>query len=105
MYKVTCKTKQQVASYKPKGFIHGKIMITCKTGIHVKYVISANNIMSNVFDTYTIRPIKIIFRAPQTRPVESVNGILIMSLVVRKPVFGVSDQIRHKPACTATKDG
>ena len=28
-----------------------------------------------------------------------------MSLVVRKPVFGVSDQVRHKPGCTATEDG
>ena len=28
-----------------------------------------------------------------------------LSLVVRKPVFGVSDQIRHKPGCTATEDG
>ena len=28
-----------------------------------------------------------------------------LSLVVRKPVFGVSDQVRHKPSCTATEDG
>ena len=28
-----------------------------------------------------------------------------MSLVLRKPVVGVSDQVRHKPACTATEDG
>ena len=28
-----------------------------------------------------------------------------MSLVVRKPVFGVSDQVRHKAGCTATEDG
>ena len=28
-----------------------------------------------------------------------------MSLVVRNPVFGVSDQVRHKPGCTATEDG
>ena len=28
-----------------------------------------------------------------------------MSLFVRKPVFGVSDQVRHKPGCTATEDG
>ena len=28
-----------------------------------------------------------------------------MSLVLRKPVFGVSDQVRHKPGCTATEDG
>ena len=27
------------------------------------------------------------------------------SLVVRKPVFGVSEQVRHKPGCTATEDG
>ena len=27
---------------------------------------------------------------------------LYMSLVVRKPVFGVSDQVPHKPVCTAT---
>ena len=28
-----------------------------------------------------------------------------MSLVVRKPVFGVSDQVPHKPGCKATEDG
>ena len=28
-----------------------------------------------------------------------------MSLVVRKPVFGVSDQVRHEPGCTTTEDG
>ena len=28
-----------------------------------------------------------------------------LSLVVRKPVFGVFDQVRHKPGCTATEDG
>ena len=28
-----------------------------------------------------------------------------MSLVVRKPVFGVFNQVRHKPGCTATEDG
>ena len=27
-----------------------------------------------------------------------------LSLVVRKPVFGVSDQVRHKPGCIATED-
>ena len=28
-----------------------------------------------------------------------------MSRDVRKPVFGVSDQVRHKPGCTATEYG
>ena len=27
------------------------------------------------------------------------------SLIVSKPVFGVSDQVRHKPVCTTTEDG
>ena len=32
-------------------------------------------------------------------------SILHMSCVARKHVFGVSDQVRHKPLCTATEDG
>ena len=28
-----------------------------------------------------------------------------LSLVVRKPVFGVSDQVPHKPGCTVTEGG
>ena len=28
-----------------------------------------------------------------------------LSLVVRKPVFGVSDQVPHKPGCKAIEDG
>ena len=28
-----------------------------------------------------------------------------MSRVIRKPVFGVSDQVRHKLGSTATEDG
>ena len=29
----------------------------------------------------------------------------IVELVVRKPTFGVSEQVPHKPGCTATEDG
>ena len=32
-------------------------------------------------------------------------GIYNMSLVLRKPVFGVSDQVQHKLDCTVTEDG
>ena len=28
-----------------------------------------------------------------------------MSLIVRKSVFGVSDQVQHKPGCAVTEDG
>ena len=31
--------------------------------------------------------------------------VIHLSLVVRKPVFRVSDQVRHKPVCAATEDG
>ena len=27
----------------------------------------------------------------------------VVSLDARKPVFGVSDQVRHKPACTSSE--
>ena len=33
------------------------------------------------------------------------NNIVHMSLVVRKPVFGVSDLVRHKPGCAITEYG
>ena len=33
------------------------------------------------------------------------KGEFHMSCVVRKPVFGVSDQVRHKLVCTTTEDG
>ena len=32
-------------------------------------------------------------------------GAHIVCLDLRKPVFGVSDQVRHKPGCTATENG
>ena len=31
-------------------------------------------------------------------------GYSDLSLVVIKPVFGVSDQVRHKPGCKVTED-
>ena len=40
----------------------------------------------------------------QCRYCFSVDNPGKMSLVVRKPVFGNSDQVRHKPGCTATED-
>ena len=33
------------------------------------------------------------------------NDILELSRDVRKPVFGISDQVRHKSGCTATENG
>ena len=36
---------------------------------------------------------------------KKVGVFLYLSLVVRKPVFGGSDQVRHKSGCAATEDG
>ena len=33
------------------------------------------------------------------------HDVAYLSLVVRKPVFEVSDQVRHKPGCKTTHDG
>ena len=33
------------------------------------------------------------------------RGYDVMSLVMREPVFRVSDQVLHKPGCTATEGG
>ena len=46
-------------------------------------------VVSHCFDTSLLIPVCNVY----------------MSLVVRKTVFGVSDQVRHKSACTATEDG
>ena len=35
--------------------------------------------------------------------VAAADVTLIMSRDVKKPVFGVSDQVRHKPACTSSE--
>ena len=32
-----------------------------------------------------------------------ISAFLDMSLIVRKPVFGVSDQVPHKPGCAITE--
>ena len=33
------------------------------------------------------------------------QSVALLSLVARKPVFGVSDQVRHKSGCTTIEDG
>ena len=46
-----------------------------------------------------------VFQCISTTCPYRVHGGGDMCPVVRKPVFGVSDQVRHKPGCTATEDG
>ena len=44
-------------------------------------------------------------KSKQAKSSSSQKHRYYLSLVVRKPVFGVSDQVPHKPGCTATEDG
>ena len=44
--------------------------------------------------------VKVHFSNVDLPRVSAVN----LSLVLRKPVFGVSDQVRHKPGCQTTED-
>ena len=34
---------------------------------------------------------------------QNIPDSVYLSFVTRKPVFGVCDQVRHKPACAATE--
>ena len=42
---------------------------------------------------------------PEPRDHHQGSLVLYLSLVLRKPVFGVFDHVRHKPGCTATENG
>ena len=52
--------------------------------------------------------VTLVFR-PQTEridsPLFSTRLYMKQEHVLRKPVIGVSDQIRHKPGCTTAEDG
>ena len=63
-----------------------------------------------VTDSPTLRAVTLVsllvleLESGKYRTGQSIINVYHMSLVVRKPVFGVSDQVRHKPGCTATED-
>ena len=41
----------------------------------------------------------------EQEPKQLETAFFLYEPLVRKPVFGVSDQVRCKPGCTATEDG
>ena len=54
-----------------------------------------------------VKPFTLNFRVFTVKlvGVQNLGTLTHMSLVLRKPVFGVSDQVRHKPGCATTEDG
>ena len=56
------------------------------------------------FDTSWAGSIQLYTTALTSKVTRGCN-ILHLSLILRKPVFGVFDQVRHKPGCISTEDG
>ena len=69
----------------------------------VKYRISLSRLQENMLCTAWLLHLTTIGSS-----LTSAVGIEVikdnLSLVVRKPVFGVSDQVRHKPRCATTEN-
>ena len=65
------------------------------------YVADTNNHRIVIVDTVAKKCSVVSYASPLVCMNETEN----LSHVARKPVFGVSDQVRHKPSCTATEDG
>ena len=65
----------------------------------ISMVDMASHIRTSLVSNLT-RPTAIVLYQP-----DKLDGKNLLSLVVRKPVFGVSDLVRHKFGCTATEDG
>ena len=60
----------------------------------------------SVFRIYEqVRNNHLCTNAETTQSLEIMDNEARESLVLRKSVFGVSDQVPQKPGCTATEDG
>ena len=60
----------------------------------------------------TVYALQLLYRLNRFRVIRNENLVIFflghsvyMSHVVRKPIFGVSDQVLHNPGCTAIDDG
>ena len=86
-----------------------KLALPLKMGLGLSEVVS--NTSSKIDSTEVIskeeehQVMKSIFILSYYSPCSILRDFSDMSLVVRKPVFGVFDQVRHKPGCTIIEDG
>ena len=82
------------------------IFIDVKKLFHPKEVVFV--IFCYIFDVYHICTMLNVI-CTVLNVIYAQNQVLLyqcnMSLLVRKLVFGVSHQVRHKPGCAATEDG
>ena len=71
------------------------------------YKFSQLTVSRNLNNPSSNRPFSTVplVKRNSTLNVNTIHSILHLSLVLRKPVFGVSDQVSHKPVCTVTEDG
>ena len=69
-----------------------------KYSLHIVHQVTHSN--SNDNEEYNFKNKNLT-----TKKLIMLHALNYLSLVVRKPVFGVSDQVPHKSGCTATEDG
>ena len=101
--------KLEMDHRKLKGY---KVYVNNDPGLTLTYFSSNSNLVEITYYAYTrprclvsvyrtIGSVLVDFKLPQLL----IEMLYHLSLVLRKPVLGVSDQVQHKPGCTATEDG
>ena len=84
----------------------GFLITRLKCGDQTVLLLFAYALSRFSYDIANLEPRHIFFYGMRHEPnKDSAQPIYDLSLVVRKPVFGVSDEVRHKPSCTAIEDG
>ena len=73
--------------------------------IHIFHYRGAQSVMKSKNSPAHLNKLRNFDPAKQSLRNQGGDGKYYMSRDARKPVFGVSDQVRHKPACTVTKTG
>ena len=93
----TCISRLYLASEPGQSGLHQTRSETPKTDVlYVALLMSVCTFKISVLNHYN---------QPISFTALNYKSTLHMSLVVRKPVFEVSDQVPHKPGCTVTEDG
>ena len=71
------------------------------------YLLKENNISSSYIQHFKHTASLCSCAGQFVSYLKGTNGIkgFFLDEVLRKPGFGISDQVRHKPDCTATEDG
>ena len=90
----------------PTGFTNKSLSPVCRLTCRFNADLHGNALLQNVHLKHFVVP-----KVPVYPTDDSSLGLVVVlrpaniSIVVRKPVFGVSDQVPHKPGSTTAQDG